>query len=664
MPHSEILPQAVLVFGAAVVVAGLFRMLRAPAVIGFLFTGMLIGPSGFRLITPSAVAQLSELGLVLLLFTVGLELSAEPLLRNGRSMLAAAGIQIVLSAGPAAALAGMFLPLPAAAVIGLALALSSTAIVLKQLGDLRQLDSPAGVIVAGVLLIQDLLAILIMLVLPLAAGAARSGWGASLGRSAFSAVLLVGGAVVARRVLPQVAGAIVRTGGRELMALFAVLMASAGALAAGMAGWSLALGACVAGLLLAESDVRHQLFADIVPFRDVFNALFFVSMGMLVDLPAVLRQPGMVVLAVAGTLLVKAVVASAGAALAGWPMRVAIQAGLGLCTASEFGYILGREAERLELISGEAFTLLTAVIVGTMIAGALLVPVSDRVALAAGRWREGPARRKVDGAPAGGQRQHVIIVGYGLNGHNLASVLSATKIDYSVVEMNRALADEAREGGGRVIVGDATQRAILDHAGLAEARALVVAINDQRATRRIVAQARAARPDLFILARTRYTSELEELYRLGARQVIPEEFETSIEIFAHLLKHLGIPDNVVEAQVAMVRAGRYGMLRGRAAAASPADLAGLLEATATQTFLVEATSPASGRTIRELDLRARTGATIIAVVRGGHPTANPPAGFRIEAGDILVLVGAHREVDQAKANLGPGAGEAGASAGA
>ena len=218
--------------------------------------------------------------------------------------------------------------------------------------------------------------------------------------------------------------------------------------------------------------------------------------------------------------------------------------------------------------------------------------------------------------------------------------------------MNSRLAQVARDASNRVLVGDAARHAILDYAGLSSARAMVIAINDQDATRRIVAQARSRRPDLYVLARTRYISELEHLYRLGAHQVIPEEFETSIEIFAHVLKHFGIPDNVIEAQITMIRAGGYGMLRGRPAAGEGrSDLLSLLEATATQTFMLESDSPAASKTIREMDLRANTGVTIIALVRGGRPQTNPSPDTKMEAGDVLVLVGGHKQLDKAKAIL-------------
>lgn len=657
MHGSSFLTQAVLLFGAALCIAWLFRIVRAPAVIGFLFAGIVIGPSGLRLITADAVEQFSELGLVMLLFTVGLELSPEPLIRSGRKIMIASILQIALVVLVTFVVARSFLSLGVAesVVIAAAIALSSTAIVLNQLSAGGQTGSVGGTLVTGILLLQDVFVILLMLFLPLFAAGTGSGWREATIRGVLSVAGLVFVTLIARWVVPLFLQIIVRYGGRELTTLFAVVMAITGAWLAGVAGWSWALGACIAGLILSQTDLRHQLSAEIMPFRDVFNAIFFISMGMLVDLREIAPSLSAVAIGIVVTLSVKCLLTTTAVRLAGWPVRLAAYSGIGLCTVSEFGYVLARESDRLGVLSDGLMAKFTALIVGTMMVGAMTFPMAGKAAMILHR----ALTRGDDNSDKGESlideiRDHVVIVGFGLNGQNLAKVLKATNIPFCVIEMNNGLAQAARVAGHRILVGDAARQAILAHAGLHAARAIVIAINDQEATRRIVAQARNQRPDIYILARTRYISELEHLYRLGAQQVIPEEFETSIEIFAHVLKHFGIPDNVVEAQITMVRAGGYGMLRGRpATGAQRADLMSLLEATATQTFMLESTSPACSKTIRELNLRALTGVTIIAVVRNGRPQTNPTPDHRFEAGDVLVLVGAHKQLDATKAMLSP-----------
>ncbi|GJQ26309.1 MAG: sodium/hydrogen exchanger [Phycisphaerae bacterium] len=667
MPDTLLLKQTVLLFGAAVAVAWLFRVLRAPSVVGFLVSGIVIGPSGLQLITQDTVSQFAELGLVMLLFAVGLELSPGPLLRTGHRIILGAALQIAFTLLVGLVLIKASTPSSWTVAFALALAItpSSVAIVLKPLADMRQTDSAMGRTITGVSLVQDIMVISLMLFLPLLAGPGEGGLAAGLLRGAASLTGLAVAAVVLRYVLPLITNSLVRVGGQELMALFAVMMACAGAWLAARAGWAPALGACIAGMLLAETDIKHQLFADIVPFRDVFNALFFMSMGMLVDLPEASPQLHWIAAAVVVILVIKTLLAALAVRIAGWPMRLAIQVGLGLASISEFGFVLAREAASMNLFPSAAMNVLTAIIVGTMILGTPLVPLAHRIS-AIFLASASIARRR--GEPASTDSNldkpltdapclpgvDVVIVGYGLNGQNLARVLKATGIGFSIVEMNPALASAARADGWRVILGDATRLSILLQAGLASARALVVAIHDQPATRRIVAQARAERPDLFILARTRNVAELDVLHRLGAQQVIPEEFETSIEIFAHVLHHFGIADNVIEAQVAMVRAGQYGMMRGLPdTAARRAELIQLFDATATQTFLLETDSPVLGRSIREVDLRAATGVSIIAIVRDGKPATNPGPDWTFAAGDLLILLGGHKQLDAAKALFSP-----------
>ncbi len=647
----------VIVFGVALASAWLMRALRAPAILGFLLAGIVIGPSGLRLIDKDEIHFFAELGLVLLLFTVGLELSPGPLLRMGKRLLSATTLQVGVTTLLTAGVLRFALSLSwtAALIAGVAVSLSSTAIVLKTLSDRGETDTPTGALTTGILLIQDIVVILVLIMLPLFAGQAETHWAAVAGKALITLVGLVCVTYLARLAVPWLVRQIFRQGGHELMTLFAVAMALTGAWLADLVDWSWPLGACIAGLLLAQTDLRHQLSAEITPFRDVFNALFFVSIGMLVDLRLFGQHPFGLGLAIIATLAAKTLLTTGAVRVSGWPARLALATGLGLCTISEFGYVLVNESTSLGLVPEEFLPRFVAWAVGTMLLGAVFVPTAGPLALAITRRFAGEPtleRIKAAGDRPGAQVSHVIVIGYGVNGRNLARVLRATRIPYIVIELNRANALVAREDGGTVIVGDASRTLILAKAGLTTARALVIAIADQQTTRRIVAQAHHARPDLYILARTRYVSELDTLYGLGAAQVIPEEFETSIELFAHVLKEFAIPDNIIDQQVTMIRGGRYAMLRGRPTDRTlRAEWTHLLEAAVTQTFFLMEGGPACDRTIRELDLRATTGVLIVAVTRGGKPTPSPGPDFRLEAGDVLVLVGTHKQLDAAKAAL-------------
>lgn len=650
------LTDVVVLFGTGLVAAWLGRYLRAPAVIGFLLAGVALGPHGLHLLERERIEFFAELALVLLLFTIGLELSPAPLVQAGPRLALAAigqiGLTVVIFAGLAMWLTDW--GFAASLLCGIAISLSSTAIVLKQLSDAGETDTPAGGLMTGILLIQDVFVIIVMIALPLFSREEGASLGGVLTKFGVGFAVIVVATILAQRLLPLLVKEIFRRGGQELMTIFAVAMACGGAWLAGLADWSWPLGACIAGLLLAQTDLRHQLFAEISPFRSAFNALFFVSIGMLADVELA-RDHALLILAIVVVILIAKLLITSGAArLAGWAPRIAIIAGLGLCTVSEFGYVLAAEAARRGLLSEEVMRPLVTVIVGSMLLGGPLVPLAGRL----GSWLATRLRLSTDTPlqiESDRPRADVIVVGYGVNGRNLSQVLKSTGIPYAVIEFSRTLAETARKDGARVIVGDATRAEILEHAGIRTAKALVVAIADRQATRRIVTQGRQMRPDLYLLARTRFVAELNVLYAAGADDVIPEEFETSIEIFAHVLERFRVPRNVIEQQVMLVRAGRYRMLRGlRDDHATRMEWAQALETAVTETHYLVAGSPAIGKTIRELDLRAKTGVTIVAITRKGRPMANPTPDVRLEGADVLVLVGAHHALLAARDMLAPG----------
>ncbi|HVP09712.1 MAG TPA: cation:proton antiporter, partial [Phycisphaerae bacterium] len=545
------LTAVVILFGTALGVAWLMRAFRQPTILGFLAAGIVIGPHAFDLIHPDRIRFFAELGLVMLLFTVGLELSPAPLLRTGPRLVAATVLQMIATVAAVTVVLGAVWDIPwsAALLIGIAASPSSTAILLKHLEDRAETDTPAGSFAVATSLLQDIAVILFLTLLPLFAFSSDTSSGSAvLTRAGLALMGLVSATFLAWVIMPWIVRHVFRFGGRELMTLFAVLMACLGAWLAGEANWSWSLGACIAGLLLGQTDLRHQLHAEITPFRDASNALFFMSIGMLADLRLFVSHPVTFLLLIVGTLTVKTILATGAVLTVRWPLRPALIVGFGLCTISEFGYVLATEAGKSGLLSETLLASLVVVTAGTMLGGAMLLPITEPLAafLTKAIFRSPRLDRAVSaGAGEHALSSHVIIVGYGINGQNLARVLRATGIPYLVIEMNRSNAHTARQDGGQVIVGDATRQTILSAAGLPNARALVACIADQWATRRIVAQTHSARPDLYILARTRYVSELDVLYRLGAGQVIPEEFETSIEIFAHVLKEFAVPDNVV-----------------------------------------------------------------------------------------------------------------------
>jgi CPA2 family monovalent cation:H+ antiporter-2 len=409
---------------------------------------------------------------------------------------------------------------------------------------------------------------------------------------------------------------------------------------------SLALGAFLAGLLVAETEYSHQVIADIAPFRDLFASIFFISIGMLVDLPfAVARLPllvGLAVLMVVG----KALATTAALKLAGFTYRIALVCGLGLSQIGEFSFVLMEVGRANGLLLGGRFQILLVAAVFTVSLTPLLVrlgPTLGRRAAAMDRLPE-PVPEASQQEPMSG---HVVVVGYGMNGSLLARILGETRIPHLVVELNPDATRRARAEGVPVLFGDATREEILDRAGVGRAKMVVLAISDFNAVVLSVRVARSIAPGVEILVRTPKFVELEELRRAGADQVVAEEFESAIEIFTRVLAAYHVPRNVIRAETRALRGEAYKMLRS--APLGPASEAVLeaLEAGTTDIYRVSGESRASSRTLRDLDLRRRTGTSVIAVVRGEQSYPNPSSDLLLEPGDCLVLVGSHAEIDGA-----------------
>jgi len=655
MTEGSMLRDLVVLFAAALPIVFIFQRLNVPAVVGFLIAGIIIGPDGTGFISQTAdVENLAELGLVLLLFVVGLEVSLSQLARLGRVIVWSGSLQVIattlLGFGLARA-AGV--SEPTAVLMGFLAAQSSTAIVLKTLSDRGEISAPHGRLVVGILLIQDLALVPMMLLTRLLPAGRPMSWLAVATTLLQGAVAVVFVLIAARLLMPAILRQIVSLRSRELFTGAIVLFCLGTAWLAAYLGLSVALGALIAGLVMSESEYSHQVTADILPFRDAFNSVFFISVGMLLRLEFV-RDHWLELLAMtAGLVLCKALVAFISVVPFYRSVRVAITTALSLAQIGELSFVLAGFALPVGLIAAAQYETFVAVAVLTMLATPFLIYLASRLGYAPQAW-PGVAAREAD-SEAHPLRNHVIVIGYGLNGENLAHVLQQTGLPYLILEMNPERLAAAQRNGEPISYGDATRAEVLRQAGAAAAHVIVVAISDPIATRRIVAVARQMNAQAPIIVRTRYVAEMDELRRLGATEVIPEEFETSVEIFARVLRRLRVPRNVIALQVELIRKQGYSMLRGLALPRQTLDqLDQILAATTTESFMVPRSSPAAGRSIRELQLRKLTGVTIIAVVRSAKPTTNPPPDLVIEAGDILVMVGNHVQLDQAQSRLGVG----------
>jgi monovalent cation:H+ antiporter-2, CPA2 family len=663
MPHElPLFKDLLILLCASIPIAFACSRLRLPVIVGFMVTGAVIGPYGLGLIEDvRAVEVLAEIGVVLLLFTIGLEFSLRRMLEMKRLVLGGGGLQVMLTVLAVVGLALLLRrPLNQAIFFGFLFALSSTAIVLKSYMDRLEIDTPHGRAGVGVLLFQDLCIVPMMLLVPILSG--REGSSFANVAATLAAALAVVAAVIltARFVVPFLLARVVRLRSREVFIIFVVLVSLGTAWLTSHFGLSMALGAFIAGIVLAESEYSHQIVSDIMPFRDIFNSVFFVSIGMLLSVGFVAAHPLTVLLWAGALILGKAAIIILVVRLLGHALRVATMVGVGLAQVGEFSFILAKVGVAQGLLSGDDYQRFLAAAILSMIATPFLIEAAPRISFAVhARFSpDSPLEPRIATLTPGEHRlrDHVVVVGYGMNGRNLTKVLHRLGIAYLVLELNAETVRAARAQGVPIQYGDSTRREVLSHVGVARAAILVVAISDPLATRHTVALAREMNPALKIIARTRYMSELPELYALGADQVIPEEFETSIEIFSRVLQEYGVSRRVILREVEAVRSEGYQMLRSNSLPlVELSKIAEALAATSSDTVAVGADSPAAGRTLRELDLRHRAGATVTAVVREGRTEINPGPEFRLAAGDLLVLLGQPEQLELAAALVEGGA---------
>jgi CPA2 family monovalent cation:H+ antiporter-2 len=501
-----------------------------------------------------------------------------------------------------------------------------------------------------VLVFQDLCMVPMMLLIPVLASTEAVSVLAILWVLVKATLVLIGIFVVARFVLPPVLHQVASLRIRELFTVTVVLFSLGTAWLAEQLGLSLAIGALLAGLVISESEHRHQVFAEIVPFRDIFSSLFFISIGMLLRADFLFSNAPTLLAATVGVIVLKVVILTVLVAPLMRSFRMALFIGACLAQVGELAFVLASAASEAHLLSDVVYETCVATAVLSFIASPLLVGPAERLGFAIESWLK--PRGAAPETTAEPHETHVLIIGYGLNGRNLSRVLRETGVRYRVLEFNALTVEKASKEGEPITFGDGSRPDVLHAVGVAHASIIVIAISDPVGTRRMAALARDMNPTATILVRTRYVAEIDELYRLGATEVIPEEFETSVEIFARVLRRLHVPRNVIQLEVEMIRGERYGMLRGlELPRQSMRDVQALLAATLTETYRIEDASPAIGGSIRELDLRNQTGVSIIALVRDGEPHVNPDPDMRLATGDVVVLLGNHAGLEAAMARL-------------
>lgn len=632
----------------SVATAYLCTRLRLVPIIGFLLAGVVIGPQALGLVHDQELIDgMAEVGVMLLLFTIGIEFSLEKLDRIRRFIFVGGSVQTGLTVAVVALIGLAFgVDWRVGIFTGCLVALSSTTIVLSLLAERAETDAPRGQLSLAVLIFQDLAIVLMVLLVPLLGGEEGTPLEALLALG--EALLVVAIAIVlARKAVPWLLEKVARTRRQELFLLTVVAICFGTAWATSLAGVSLALGAFLAGLVVSESRYSAWALSEVLPLRTLFNAAFFVAVGMLLDVGFLLQNLPVILAVAGGVLLVKALITAGSVLALGYPLRIAAAVGLALAQIGEFSFVLERAGRTSGLspaglgdVGGQTFIAVTVLL---MILTPFLLQLGPRVGgrlerLPLGRLgrRPMPPAGEADSHP----EDHVVVVGYGPAGERLAHVLGETGIPFTIVELNPRLAEAAEQAGLPVLNGDASRAHILEEAGIERAKLCTVVINDRAATQRIVEQAHYLNPTLQIVVRTRLLADVEGLQRAGADVVVPEELETSIRIFTHVLAAYLVPPEEIQRRADTIRAGDYRIFRSSIQEAHLMVLQGLdAEGLHTRAVVVRPTAPAADHTLAELGLRQRCRLTVLAVRRRGQTVGNPQGSFRLEAGDRLVLIG-------------------------
>ncbi|MEZ5966661.1 MAG: cation:proton antiporter [Planctomycetota bacterium] len=650
---DPILLDLALLFALCVGVVIVFHRLRLPPVVGFLLTGVAIGPNALGLVAHQAlVEQLAEVGVVILLFSVGMELPLRQLVDLRRTVLLAGGLQIGLSLalGAGAALLGG-LSLPAAVFVGLLLAMSSTAVATKLLSDRGELGSPIARLSVPILVAQDLAVVPVILLLPLLAGgdSSLSQLAMQTGRAFFWLVVAV---AIAKLVAPRLLDLVCRTRSREAFVLTLIGLCLGMAVVTGQLGLSLALGALLAGVVIADSDYHHMAVSEVEPFRDALSSLFFVSIGMLFDPHVLVLRPTVVVAALLAVLVGKTLVIAAVSRIMGKPLWVGVRSGLLIAQVGELSFVLVQIAEP---------TLLPELWREVFLAAAVLSIAATPVlyAFVARARRAGAVAAEGDAAAhAGARTGHAVIVGFGPAGQAVGRAMRVLRLPFTVIEMNADTVKLHRANGVDILAGDSTRAHVLQAAGVGSARVLVLAVNDADATRSTVALARRLAPNVRIVARANYIGEVDALHRAGANEVVPQELETAVEIMARTLRHFLVADDEIVRRVQAVRDMVPSHKRAAPGQALDAIQVGeFLPGMEVQVATVEAGSELADQSLVGAQFRRRSGVNVIAVKHADEISTDVDPNRVLVAGDILVLLGAAARMADAKDLLRQAPGE-------
>lgn len=551
-----LLKDILIIFALSTIVLFVCHRLKIPTIVSFLLTGFISGPHGFALINATEQVEiLSEIGIVFLLFTIGIEFSLKSLWQIRRGVLLGGYLQVLFSILATVIVAkAIGFNIGESIFFGFLVSLSSSAIVLKTLNEKAEITSPHGRVSLGILIFQDVIIVPMILFTPLLAGATEDIGREFLIESVVGISIIVLVIASARWIVPKILYQIAKTRDRELFLFCTVLICLAVAWLTSMFGLSLALGAFLAGLIISESEFNHHALNNVLPFKDVFSGLFFVSVGMLLDINLFFQHPYVIILTAVGIMLLKLATASASSAILGFPPRTNFLVGLALCQVGEFSFILSRTGLQNGLLNGDIYNIFLSVSILTMAITPFLIssstsiikliamlPVSNKFKNDLYQIKNEPEKTL--------QKNHAVIIGFGMNGRILAKAAKETEIPYVILESNPETVKVEGKKGEPIFFGDATQEAVLNKANIKDCKIVVVAVSDLYATNIITKLARSINPLAYIVVRTRYVEQSRIFYQLGANYIVTEEVETAAKILSVVLNKYFVKEGIVESYV-------------------------------------------------------------------------------------------------------------------
>ncbi|GAB3649514.1 cation:proton antiporter [Echinicola sediminis] len=646
-----ILPDIVIIFGLATLVILLFMRLKIPTIIGFLFTGAITGPYGLSLVNASTTVDvLSEIGVILLLFVIGMEFSLKSLMSIKKAVFIGGTLQVGLTILVTTLTAYFFgFDWNVAVFFGFLFALSSTAIVLKLLQETGQVNTLSGKTTLAILIFQDIIIVPMMLLTPMLAGESEN--------IVLSLILMLakGGLVVlitilsAKYLVPNLLFRIARTRNEELFLLSIIVICFSVAFLTSLMGLSLGLGAFLAGLIISESEYSHHATGKILPFREIFLSFFFVSVGMLFDVSFLFQNIGVILVILAMVFVFKFVLTAISVRSLGVDFKEAFVVGFSIFQIGEFSLLLAKVGMENGLLDSDNYQYFLAVSILTMGLTPFVMKNRERLSF---RLLDTPLSKRLKNrfrvpsesismANMEGKElsDHLVIVGYGLNGRNLSKAAKRANIPYAIIEMNPETVRVEGEKGEPIIFGDAANEIVLKHVNIHKARVVVIAISNGAATKSIIAAIRLLAQNASIIVRTRYVNEISDNLSLGADEVIPEEFETSIEIFTRVLNKYLIAKDEIEDFTEEVRSHNYEMFRSTKTKGRDRLNIDLPEINFISLRIDKDSGPFVNKPLKKVKLRESIGINLVAIKRDGKTSSNINGETKLKFGDTVYVVG-------------------------